>query len=103
MEIKVLSEHDDKYLDRKIVNFSVKLEPNENIDKNAIKTKLMEGYKEGFPIIYTIKGVYGIREAKGVLHIYKNEDSAKKLLPKYVLIKNGVIHGEEKESTEKSK
>ncbi len=91
MEIKITNEKHDKFLERKIINFSVRLDKNEKIDKNLIKSKLMEGYKEGFPILYSLKSTYGTRDINGILHIYSNEEIAKSILPKYVLVKNGVI------------
>ncbi len=95
MELKITSQNDDKFFDRTMVGFSVYSEPKETIKLNDVKNKLAEGFKEGFIIIYTMKNVYGKREAKGTAHIYKNEEAAKKLLQKYILKKNGVEYAEE--------
>lgn len=99
MEIKILSEKDDKFIGRKIITFSVRLGKGEKIDRSAIKSKLMEGYKEGFPILYSLKSIFGTEDVNGILHIYSDENVAKRILPKYILVKNGVIQNvKEKES-----
>jgi ribosomal protein S24E len=99
MEVKIDSKVNDKYFDREIINFTIKLKGGEpaKIDETR---KFLEGDgKSGFLIIYTIKSTYGKNEAKGIAHVYKNEEMARKILPKYILEKNGIKNG--KEETEK--
>ena len=95
MEIKIDSKIDDKYLDRKIINFTVKLKSGENAKIDETKKALEEESRDGFLVIYTIKSTYGKNEVRGIAHVYKNEEMAKKILPKYVLEKNGIKNGKE--------
>lgn len=95
MEIKIDSTKDDKYFDRQIINFIVKLKAGEPAKLDETKKILEKEGKEGFLLIYTIKNIYGKNEARGIAHIYKNEELAKKILPKYILEKNGVKNGKE--------
>jgi ribosomal protein S24E len=96
MELKIVSKNADKFFDRTVVNFSVYSEPKETVKIEDVKNKLSEDFKEGFIVVYTMKNVYGKREATGIAHVYKNEDTAKKVLQKYVLKKNGVEYGKGK-------
>ncbi|MCL5976348.1 MAG: hypothetical protein M1580_02010 [Candidatus Parvarchaeota archaeon] len=99
MEVKINSKINDKYLDREIINFTVKLKSGEPAKIDETRKTLEEEEKNGFLVIYTIKSTYGKNEAKGIAHVYKNEEMAKKILPKYILEKNGIKNG--KEETEK--
>ncbi len=95
MEIKIDSKNDDRYLDREIINFTAKLKSGEPSKITEIKKALEEEAKNGFLIIYTIKSTYGKNEVKGIAHVYKNEETAKRILPKYILEKNGINNGKE--------
>ncbi len=99
MELKIDSTTNDVYFDREIINFTIKLKGGEPAKIDETKRALSEEGKNGFLVIYTIKSTYGKNEAKGIAHVYKNEETAKKILPKYILEKNGVKNG--KEETEK--
>ena len=95
MEVKINSKIDDKYLDREIINFTAKLKSGEPAKIDETRKALEEEGKNGFLVIYTIKSTYGKNEAKGIAHVYKNEEMAKKILPKYILEKNGIKNGKE--------
>jgi ribosomal protein S24E len=99
MEIKIDSTKDDRYFDREIINFTVKLKAGEPAKIEDTKKNLEQEGKNGFLVIYTIKNIYGKNEARGIAHVYKSEEMARKILPKYILEKNGVKNG--KEETEK--
>jgi ribosomal protein S24E len=99
MELKIDSTTNDVYFDREIINFTIKLKGGEPAKIDETKRALSEEGKNGFLVVYTIKSTYGKNEAKGIAHVYKNEETAKKILPKYILEKNGVKNG--KEETEK--
>jgi ribosomal protein S24E len=94
MELKITSKKQDKYFDRTIVDFQIKLESKETIKLEDVKKALSEHFKEGYIIVYTMKNVYGSREIKGKAHIYASEEKAKRLLQKYILKKNGVVYAE---------
>ncbi len=100
MEIKTESSVDDLYFDRTIINFTVKLNSGEMARLDEIKKELEKENSQGKLIIYTIKSVYGKNEAKGIAHVYKDEKMAEKVLPKYVLEKNGIKNGKEKAKKE---
>ena len=95
MEIKIDSKSDNKYLDRDIINFTIKLKSGETAKISEIKKALESESKDGFLAIYTMKSTYGKNEVKGIAHVYKNEEMAKKILPKYILKKNGIKNGKE--------
>ncbi len=100
MELKVNSSSDDKYFDRVVINFTVKLKSGEPARIDEIKKEIEKENQNGQVIIYTLKSVYGRNETKGIAHVYKNEETAKKILPKYVLEKNGIKNGKEKAEKE---
>ncbi len=97
MDIKVTSAKDDKYFDRKIINFSLEIKSKEAIKLSDVKQKLSEEYKDGFLVVYTMRNVYGSGEVKGIAHLYKDESVAKRVLQGYILKKNGIENGKEKE------
>lgn len=99
MELKIDSAMDDGYFDREIINFTIKLKSGEPAKIDETKKALEKEGKNGFLIIYTLKSTYGKNEARGIAHVYKKEEMARKILPKYVLEKNGIKNG--KEETEK--
>ncbi|MCL4396913.1 hypothetical protein M1494_01025 [Candidatus Parvarchaeota archaeon] len=95
MEVKIDSKTADKYFDREIINFTAKLKSGEPAKIDETRKILEEEGKNGFLVIYTIKSTYGKNEARGIAHVYKNEEMAKKILPKYILEKNGIKNGKE--------
>ena len=99
MEIKIDSKIDDRYFDREIIGFTIKLKSGELAKIDETKKTLEKESENDFLVIYTIKSTYGKNEAKGIAHIYKSEEMARKILPKYILEKNGIKNG--KEETEK--
>ncbi|MCL4376594.1 hypothetical protein M1558_03860 [Candidatus Parvarchaeota archaeon] len=99
MEIKIDSKVNDKYFDREIIDFTARLKSGEAAKIDETRKALEGEAKDGFLVIYTIKSTYGKNEVKGIAHVYKNEEMAKKILPKYVLEKNGIKNG--KEETER--
>ena len=96
MDIKITSTKDDKYFDRKIINFSMEVKPKETIKLSDVRHKLSEEMKDGFLIVYTMRNVYGSGEIKGIAHLYKDESVAKRVLQGYILKKNGIENGKEK-------
>ncbi len=97
MEITDEKVEANKYLDRKVITFRIKKEKGETVKLEDVKDKLAERYSEGVLIVYTLKNVYGKNEAKGIAHLYSNENTAKKVLQKAILKKNSIgEHGEEK-------
>ncbi len=103
MELKVISKSNDKYFDRTLITFSLKTESKETVKIDDVKKKLAEQFPEGFLIIYTLKNVYGSREINGTAHVYKDEESAKKVLQKFILKKNGVIYAEKQKEEKGTK
>lgn len=97
MELKVNSSVNDAYFDREVVQFTVKLGSGELGRLSDIKKELEKGRGEGAVIVYTLKSTYGKNEVKGIAHVYKDAETAKKILPKYVLEKNGMMNGKEAE------
>ncbi len=90
MEITDEKVENNKYLDRKVITFTMKKEKGEIIKLEDVKSKLAEKYSDGFLVIYTLKNVYGKNETKGIAHLYTNEDTAKKVLQKAILKKNSI-------------
>jgi len=103
MELTITSKSNDKYFDRTIVHFNIKTGPKETVKLEDAKKALAEHLKEGFLVIYTMKNVYGTREIKGIAQVYAKEETAKKLLQKYILKKNGVVYAESKEEKQETK
>ncbi|MCL4400837.1 MAG: hypothetical protein M1348_00840 [Candidatus Parvarchaeota archaeon] len=103
MEFKITSKTHDKFFDRMLVNFRVKLGPKETIKIDDAKKLLSDQSKDGFIVIYSMKNSYGSRNVNGLAHIYKDEESAKALLQRYILKKNGVIYAERKEEKAETK
>ncbi len=97
MELKITKETNDKYFDRKVIEFHIKKENKEIVKLEDVKGKLRERFPEGTLIVYTLKNVYGMNAANGVAHLYKDEAVAKKVLQPFILRKNGVLNGKEKE------
>ena len=103
MELKVISKSNDKYFDRTLITFSLKTESKETVKIDDVKKKLAEHFPEGFLVVYTLKNVYGSREINGIAHVYKDEESAKKVLQKFILKKNGVIYAEKQKEEKGTK
>ncbi len=100
MEIKIDSENENVYLDRKVINFTVKLKSGENAKLDDVKKELEKEVNDENILIYTIKNIYGKSEAKGIAHIYKDKNTALKVLPRYILEKNGIKNGKEEPKKE---
>ncbi len=100
MEIKVNSKVEDIYFDRKIINFTVTLKSGENAKIEDVKKELEKENPDGKLIIYTMKSAYGKNESKGIAHVYMEEKTAMKVLPKYILNKNGIKNGKEETKKE---
>ena len=100
MDIKTEEAKEDKFFERKIIRFSVRTAANETAKREDIKKTLREKHPEGFLIIYTMKNSYGKREINGVVHIYKDEAHAKRIVQKHILKKNGVVYAEQKPKEE---
>ncbi len=99
MEVQIISKINDKYFDRDIIHFNVKLKGGETGKIDEVKKEIEKTNQQGTIIIYTIKSTYGKNEMNGIAHVYKDEETAKKILPRYILEKNGIKNG--KEETEK--
>lgn len=95
MELKIESQTNDVYFDRDIIDFKIKLESGEMAKIEDVKKELESQGINGTVLIYTIKSLYGKNEAKGIAHLYKDEKTAMKVLPKYILKKNGIENGKE--------
>ncbi len=103
MELKIISKMNDKYLDRTLITFHLKTEPKEIVKIDDVKKKLAEHFPEGFLVVYTLKNVYGSRDVNGIAHVYKDEQSARRVLQKYILKKNGVVYAEKQKEEKGSK
>lgn len=100
MEIKINSKSDDVYFSRRIIEFTIKLKSGESARLDEVKKELEKENTDGKVIIYTIKNVYGKNEARGTAHVYSDESIARKVLPKYILEKNGMKNGKEEAKKE---
>ena len=103
MELKVTSKSNDKYFDRTLITFSLKTESKETVKIDDVKKKLAEHFPDGFLVVYTLKNVYGSRDVNGIAHVYKDEESARRVLQKYILKKNGVIYAEKQKEEKGTK
>lgn len=103
MELKINSKTHDKYFDRTIISFQLKLGAKETAKLAEVRKALGEHVKEGFIVVYTMKNVYGSRNVNGIAQVYSNEEVAKKILQKHVLKKNGVVYAERKEEKAEAK
>lgn len=102
MELNIVSKRHDKYFNRTIADFRIKVGSKETIKLEDVKKAVSEQFKDGYIVIYTMKNVYGTREIKGRAHIYENEESAKRILQRYILEKNGVVYAEKQKEETKS-
>jgi ribosomal protein S24E len=97
MELHVLKTTEEEHFDRKRIEFTINTEKNETVRLDDAKKLLAEKFGEGIVIVYSLKNVYGARRINGTAHVYKDEKTAKRLLQRYILKKNG-LYAEEKET-----
>ncbi|MGC8681975.1 MAG: hypothetical protein ACP5RE_00125 [Candidatus Acidifodinimicrobium sp.] len=91
MKLEILGESVNEFLDRKTVNFYVDFEKGEEVKLLDVKKELSGRYQDAFLVVNTLKNVFGQRRMKGTAQVYSNEKTARAVLPKYVLKKNGLI------------
>jgi len=93
MEVKIIERNENKLLNREEI-YAVVEHPNGATPKREeIRKKLaaMLGVAENLIVIQKILSVYGLPISRVFAHVYKDEDTLKKLEPKHLLKRNKLL------------
>ncbi|HID25588.1 MAG TPA: hypothetical protein EYP23_03895 [Thermoplasmata archaeon] len=105
MEIEVVEKRENKLLNRTEVRFKIIHTGQRTTERELVRSDLAEMFKvnKDRVIVDHIKSGFGIQESMSYAKIYKTVDDATKVEPKYILKRNRVVIGKEKEVKEGAK
>lgn len=97
MEVKILSEQENKLFNRKKVRFEVVHDNKTTPDLVKVRRELAAktGSNASHVIIDGFKTLFGIGRTMGDARIYKNMEELKDYEPKYLLVRNKIVKEEE--------
>lgn len=100
MEIKILSNVENKHLDRKEISFSV-IEESSTPSREALKTELCKklNLSPDSTIVVNVAQSFGTKQSLCVAHSYKSKESLEKSEPKHIL--DRIAKGKKNEETPK--
>ncbi len=101
MELKILSEEENKLFNRTEIRFEVihEGEPTPSLNDVRRKLALTTGGMSSHIVIDKFKTLFGIGRSIGFARIYKNKDDMLEYEPEYLLKRNGLLE-EKKEEKE---
>lgn len=96
MEVEVDSDQENRLLSRREVRFTVRHDagtPGREAVRDALKAALK--LKDQPLVIDHIKTSFGKREANGYAKVYESLEAASRVERRHVLVRNGLLEGEE--------
>lgn len=99
MEIEVVEKRENKLLNRTEVRFKIIHTGQKTTERELVRSDLAEMFKvnKDRVIVDHIKSGFGVQESMGYAKIYKTVDDATKVEPKYILKRNRIVTGKEKD------
>lgn len=99
MELKILSEKDNKTIGRKEIRFEIAY-PEAPPKKTGVRDALADQIKADpkNTVVVKVQNAFGLRKSVGQAHVYSNPEDVKKYETKYILKRMGLT-GEKKEET----
>ncbi len=92
--IKIIEDKVNELLERR----EVKVEVLENLKREEVRKMVAENLKENenLTVVVKLQPVFGEKKYIGRIHIYKSEEQMRKIEPKYLLKRNGLVKENEK-------